>query len=425
MKMKNTFITIFSICAVAMLLSCNGKYEAGEQNDDGEKLVTSISVMTRARNAAQGIDVDSENDDAPIEIDGFQDGDRLYISQMGPSSGPYFEGDEAISPYFHVYKYYRNDAATWEEEDNFKPENSAIDWDEVKAIGSIGNAFSMYAMYFPVENKVRFNVEADQSRIDNFKKSDIMGAYHATSSLYTRLRFRLFHLMTYLKVTLYVPVYSDKVVNEEQSYSGFDEDAKPKAYVSNAYTNFGIEWRANKSSDIDPPKVQKTANTTKITMYTHNYDSNYKECINVSSFYSGTVLGVCGCKEDQVCLSDKCECDNCSNGSSTECGCDEVRVYNFSVLFPEQTFGDDFLYFELKNPDGELKYYYFSGSQIKGDSGNYGLTQGTLQQLYLYLPRTENKTILVGAKILPWVDSVTEMTVTKEPDNTDKQSDKE
>ena len=86
-----------------------------------------------------------------------------------------------------------------------------------------------------------------------------------------------------------------------------------------------------------------------------------------------------------------------------------------------QTVGDNFLCFTLQSPYSEdLRYYYFSGSQIVGDkSESYGLTQGTLQELHLYLPRKTNETVLVGAKILPWLPADTEMTVTKDPQSND------
>lgn len=169
----------------------------------------------------------------------------------------------------------------------------------------------------------------------------------------------------------------------------------------NANTRFSIEWRANRSSDTEPPLVQSDDKVkTNIHMYLHpNKDSsddgqpidNVITLENVKDFYPSY------------------------KGPDNK---DNVRAYNFSVLFPSQTFGDRFLCFVLKDIEGNKRYYYFSpNSQLVGESGNYSLTQGTLQQLYLYLPRTTNETILVGAKILPWLGSQTDMTVNKEKDN--------
>ena len=161
-----------------------------------------------------------------------------------------------------------------------------------------------------------------------------------------------------------------------------------------AITDFSIEWAAAKSSDTEPPLVQVNdkAKRHNIKMYAHEYDKEKEKVteIDVSKYYEEKVDGITD-------------------------GKDQVRTYHFSVLFPAQSVGDNFLCFSLKTPGGDSKYYYFSGSQIVGaDGDSYGLTQGTLQQLYLYLPRKTNQTVLVGAKILPWQQGVTDMTVTKE-----------
>lgn len=397
--------------ALVFVVSCNSNdsYEAEDEYGDSGQLVSSVSVFTQQHNAAQGIDVEL-NDDFII-TDGFTEGDKLYISQMGPSTDPNFVDKNLPLPYLYIYEYKKDadEEANWNSGYNFscQKDRFPIDWDDVKNVGSVGNAFSMYAMFFPGDNeprvkeddgKVLFNVEKDQTGgkedvydKQNFIKSDIMGAYHATSSLYTRLRFRLFHLTTYLRVTLYVPVFRSS--GDDMKFSGYEPGAVKGAFVMNAMTDFSIEWRANRSSDTEAPLVQQLSNAERsdIRMYMHKPTEEISE-IKVNGYYKDSDVN-----EDE----------------------DEVRVYNFSVLFPTQTFGDNFLCFVLESPDDDsYKYYYFSASQIVGDSGNYGLTQGTLQQLFLYLPRRTNETILVGAKILPWKDAVTDMTVTKKSSGT-------
>lgn len=408
---KYTFIILLSLL---VLVSCDSN-DSEAKSDAVEQKVTSVSVMCQQRKAAPGIemydddsndDKDPINDTAPIIVNSFAPGDLLYFSQMGPSQNPNFNNTDATaSPYVYIYRYNNeNTSANWDEGYNFsvKPGCNDFDWDMVKQVGSVGNSFSMYAFHFPVDNKVRFSIETNQRGPtdnpydkDNFKKSDIMGAYHATSSLYTRLRFRLFHLMVYLKVTLYVPVYADEVSDSEMEYSGFNEDAVQGAFVMNAYTDFDISWRANRSSDTEAPltNTNTAGNKANIIMYRHQSTEDVIEDFNVAEYYT---------KQDIT--------------------TDNVRAYHFSVLFPSQTFADNFLCFVLKTPQNETKYYYFSGSQIVGDSGNYGLVQGTLQHLYLYLPRKTNETILVGAKLLPWIDTATDMTVTKQ-EKTDEDND--
>lgn len=395
--MKSIFITILTF---AVLASCTSN---DMEEDALEQQVASISVMAQPRKIADGIDVGSKADEAPIIIDSFEKGSTLYISQVGTTADPNFT-DNFNNSNLYIYQYKKNESATWDEEYNFEYDKSRkpIDWQDVKALGPVGNAFSLYALYFPVDNRVKFKVEPDQTGgandpydTRNFKKSDIMGAYHATSSLYTRLRFRLFHLMVYLKVTLYVPIHKDngkEASDKDYKYSGFAPNALQGAFVMNAYRDFSIEWRANRSSDTPPyPQDQKSGTKENIRMYQHPFhnDETSKIDIDIRDYYS-------------------------ENNNEVNEYQDEVYKYTFSVLFPSQQFGGNFLCFVLKAIDGQLKYYYFSSNQIKGDSDSNGLVSGTLQELELYLPRTTNQTILIGAKVLPWEDAVTDMTVTKD-----------
>lgn len=393
--MKHAYILL---CAAALSAACDKA--SRELPDAAGSQETEVSVSMQGQKTAPGIVLDAAAGSDAIIIDSFDEGSLLYFSQLGPASDPNFEDEsEEKSPYLYIYAYNER-TANWAEGYNFSlyGDRKAFDWEMVKSIGSVGNAFSLYAFYFPVGNRVKFSVEENQAGAaetpydtSNFMKSDIMGAYHATSSLYTRLRFRLFHLMVYLKVTIYVPVYEDNLSGDhaEASYSGFKAGALKGAFVMNANTDFTIEWHANRSSDTEAPLVRTTDGSQKnITMYRHEGDEErILEEFDVRGYYD---------KEGAL-------------------QTDRVREYSFSVLFPSQTFADNFLCFALQAPDESMKYYYFSGSQIMGESGDYRLTQGTLQQLYLYLPRTTNETVLVGANILPWSDASTDMTVTQQP----------
>lgn len=384
--MKDLYIYICFLILAFLMPSCTD--DEGKEEIVGNVLET-VTVGSKHRKVAEGID---ENDDEEGLINSsFVDGSVLYFSQMGPTdeTNPNFTNEDADArPYLYKYVYYENPDANWDENYNFKymDGRKPFEWDSVPSIGSVGNSFSFYAMYFPVDNTVRFEVEADQSEKDNFLKSDVMGAYHATSTMFTRMRFNLFHLMVYLKVTLYVPVFESQDNNGNYKISGFDAGSMKGAYVMNANRKFNINWRVNRSSDTEAPLTSTIDSKANIKMYTHLYDDNVIiDDFEVRDYYMG--------------------------GNLTT---DRVRAYTFSVLFPSQTFGDNFLCFALQAPDNSMKYYYFSGSQIVGDSGNYSLTQGTLQQLKLYLPRNSNDVILIGANILPWKDAITDMTVTKE-----------
>lgn len=360
---------------------------------------TAPGIVLQGAEGTEG--TEGVSDTAPIIIKDFKAGDLLYFSQLTNTSAPNFTVLDDLSHPLYIYQYKQKDAS-WEKGFNFEStdDNNIFDWGTAEKNGSVGNAFSFFAFYYPenptIESKGpdTFRVKDDQrggeaDRYDqsNFKKSDIMGAYHATSSLYTRMRFRLFHLMVYLKVTLYVPVYEDSGKESEKTYSGFKEGALQDAFVMNAQTDFTIEWQANRSSDTEAPLTQAVGDKRSIVMYRHPSDEEEIKIIDVKDYYT----------QDDI-------------------GQDRVRAYTFSVLFPAQTFSNDFLCFPILAPNNEtMKYYYFASSQILGgaDENKFGLSQGTLQELSLYLPRMTNETVLVDAKILPWHNAATDMTVTQ------------
>lgn len=358
-----------------------------EDEPDPGAVVSELYVATNKPLANTLDDEGTPGEDDGLIITDFDENSILYFSQQGTTMVPNFTNlSENASPYCYQYQYNPNPSANWDSGYNFKCKSlcKPFDWNEVPELGSVGNAFSFYAMYFPGDNAIKWEVQTDQSEKDNFIKSDIMGAFHATSSLYTRLRFNLFHLMVYLKVTIYVPTFKESDNNNNFNYSGFEQDAVLGAFVLGANTKFDIDWQAVRSSDKMAPLTQSKDSKANIKMFSHPATGEIKE-IDVRDYYNG--------------------------GSITQ---DDVRAYTFSVIFPSQAFNDNFLCFALKDVDNSTRYFYFSGTQIVGDSGNYSLSQGTLQELYLYLPRNSNETILVGANVLPWKDSVTDMTVTRD-----------
>lgn len=405
--MVRNHLKIFAYFILLVVLgSCtlNGDEDPilNEENNEGL-----VFVAREGMRRAPGIeDGDTATDNsAPIVINQFKAGDLLYFSQMPQGDNPNFEDmSEGITNYLYVYKYNPGGEATWADGYNFNVNTGRLgfNWDNVIAVGPNGNVFKFFGFHFPIDQEPIWRVQTDQTGgegdeygRDNFMKSDILGAYHATSAIYTRMRFRLFHLMTYLMVKIYVPVFEGTSADyDNQSYSGFNEGALLGAYVLNALTDFKIEWAASKSSDSEAPLVQadESKNRQNIKMYRHDIDESTISEIDVSPYYGGQVDGI----QDNK---------------------DRVRTYQFSVLFPTQTFPNDFLCFALTTPGGDIKYYYFKAEQIIGAEGtSFGLTQGTLQELILYLPRKTNQTVLVGAKILPWKNAETDMTVNKQTD---------
>lgn len=404
MKKSFKYKVITGLTLFALLPSCSNEEEVKELPE--ENIVSTISVECVDLLGAKAVRAETESgypgDVDPIINNSFNENSILYISQMGSSetTNPNFtDYSEDATSYCYRYQYYENDEANWDYNYNFKTIRDAnpIDWQVVKSLGSVGNSFSFFSFYFPVTNTVSFAVKDNQAgpdndiyNTDNFSQSDIMGAYHSTPSLYSRMRFRLFHLMVYLKITLYVPDYQNIEYDGNYNYSGFDKDAFVGAYVLNASTGFNIEWRANRSSDTDPPLTQPTSAKSNISMYRHpSGDDEIFELDDLKQYYPTSKIDT-----------------------------DKVRAYNFSVLVPGQTFNGNFLCFVFKDTENHYRYYYFNSNQLVGATGDFALTQGTLQQLYLYLPRMTNETILIGANILPWSSGVTDMTVTKEDKET-------
>lgn len=406
--MKYALFCISSLFLIT--LGCSEKESIPQENLGTEDHVSAIAI------SSQGVAKASEEaDDLPlvpgeaqnlVGYNEFTSGNLIYISQLGTERDPNFSNSPSSN--FYIYQYQENSEADWDNEYNFVPYNeAAIKWSFIKAFGSVGNAFSLYAMSFPGvtasnydPSLLNFEVKTDQTGGEenaydptNFNNSDILGAYHATSALFTRLRFNLFHLMVQLKITIYAPVFESTAdPDDNYSYSGFKEKAMLAGYLLNAQNQFNISWRANRSSDTEPPLTLGTGNKTNLKMYMYEPSDEVLTIENIKQYFPSSTL------------SD-----------------DNVRAYNFSILFPAQTFNpnDNLLCFVLEGAvndnENNYKYYYFSANQIV--SGTYALNQGTLQHLYLYIPRTSNETILVGAKILNWGNSSSDMTVSQEKDN--------
>lgn len=314
----------------------------------------------------------------------------LYISQRGQNVTPSF-GKNAGSENLYAYVYNGN-KATWDEGTNFNviKNGQPFSWKNVKQIGPVGNSYDFFAMYFPHTNTVPevmndFSVMTDQSSKENLNKSNILGAYHVTSSLYSQLKFRLFHLTCFLNVTVYIPVF------ENENNSGFYPQTTPYASVIGAYPNFLIDWAAVRSSDTMGPLVTaKESETSDIKMFLHPINEAEPETaeIDISDFYP---FGDPGVTKDQV------------------------YVYRFSVMFPPQPVSfsrSNFLRFTFNTVSGASKNYYFNGS-TQQIGGGLDMSQGNLQELNLYIPRNGDGVILVKANVNPWTQADIIMNVTK------------
>lgn len=330
----------------------------------------------------------------------------IFVSQM-TNETPAFQNDGVIYSYGYIPD---SDEAKWDNDYyNFTPFGNAnpLEWFKIGNAGTYHGGFSLYALYFPKEMTLRqkagengsinYSVMQDQSTLDNLIKSDILGAYHSTPTLFSRLRFRMHHLMTYLRVRLYMPVY------DEELHTGFREQALHHATLDHVTPDFAVEWSANRSSDTQGPAIVALSGDGSIKMYQHPVDSKiwklkYRQFLK-DNYYDQGIEG----------------------------DFDYVRIYDFSVLLPLQKgttdaeghennfLGTDFLSFYIKSNSGIITRYYFSqafGGHPENEtesSSTVETGEEVLQYLQLLVPRVGNKMIYVKSTVNPWNERKTSM----------------
>ena len=308
-------------------------------------------------------------------------------------------------------------------------------------------------MYYPGNGKEGTRaVPADQRSLENLLRADIQAAYHSTSALYSRVRFRLFHLMNYFKINLYVPIFKETgKEGEDALYSGYTAESLVNACVKNACPEFRINWSGNISSDTSPGvDIEKPDHKENIYMYSHRHagedenggsgdgggtgdedepstdgtradeltgpdEPDYNDpgtpvpedskwatirpvkqmTINVKDFLPEDLIKIQPLRTE-------------ADGSMP----DEVFLFSFSVIIPAQpaSFTDQYpgwLQFQFKDLAGIDKNYYFNSQFVQG--GTLQTTKGTLQIMNLYLPRKGDEVILINADIKPWTGVETDM----------------
>lgn len=402
----------------------------------------------------------------------FPEEGRMFIAQITPTRTPNFPTNWSKSKKYDNLWVYKKDASTdadgasWSSGYNFVPffeDHSKLDWKTVKSQGSLGNAFSFYAMYYPGGAPIA-QLKQQQSiwPIDTIKAMDVMGAYHATPSLYSRMRFRFFHLMAYIRVTVYVPVVQPRrdKNGEIVGYDGFGKKAfdptpdqgvtngRPLVYVTSIsgnetvhagnksiYLGFNVDWRANRSSDNEGPLLYGNSTLGHIAMHFHR-DFDYDIKTDLPGFTAGHVDTQWGAylTESGNPDSDVFEIDLSAFNIETDEPIQKVRRYEFSAILPPQSIasnknllrlilatpGVDELpegdKFQGSTSQGTFKEFTFSiqDSKLEIVNSQVSLTSGSLQHFYLYVPRSGNKTIVMKANVVPWKHTQTDMTVTEE-----------
>lgn len=347
----------------------------------------------------------------PYTLD-FDENSIIQVSQIGRNQLP-FESPEVTYDFSYIPG---SEDATWDGENtyNFRPyeADTPLKWNTIGETGSWRGGFGLFSLYFPIENQLRqkmgdegtyiYSVMEDQSTLENLKKSDILGAYHTTPALFSRLRFRLFHLMTYVRIRLFVPVYDD------EKNTGYRNDALLYATLNNVTPDFAINWTANRSGDTQAPAVDPLEGEGNIKMYLHPLPEGVTE-------YPITKIKYKDYLRDGY-FDQKIDGDY-----------DTVRVYDFSVIIPLQTgmmdetgqqgpfAKSDFLHFYFRTNSGATTRYYFNQTLTANSTDSeIALNQGVYQYLQLYVPRVGNQVVYVGAKVNPWNQRGTEMLLTPE-----------
>ncbi|MCH5329607.1 MAG: hypothetical protein J1E04_01490 [Alistipes sp.] len=403
----------------------------------------------------------------------------LYVSQRTRNSLPFSKAPDAPPTYQYVN--YKNDDANWDEGFNFQPdvpENFdpttqdnpyALNWEEVGSFGSVGNGFALCAMFYPDNVNGTRTVATNQSKLEDLQRSDIQAAYHSTSALYSRIRFRLYHLMVYYKINLYVPAFQTTMKGgEEQDPSGYLPAQLIEACVKQVCPNFTIDWATGVTSDKSPAVILNDSDHTlyDIQMYSHAHseDTLVDETVPAepepdtddltrAGSEGGSLSGdgdesgeqnsdeasgdIRPLKKTKINVypfltDDMLKIQPLDYDAKNLTMYDDVYQYSFSVIIPAQY--DDFykqepgwLHFEFLKTGGIHKHYYFqsgfSGHGMPGQVNSIVRKSGVLQVLNLYLPRKGDEVILIGAEVEPWIPVETDEVTLQQKDK-DKNDDK-
>lgn len=364
------YITLFT--AALVLAGCSDRHEYREpvQSMSAEFDVSFIDAVDDGSPTVNKLN------------DYFIDGRSvIIISQRGTSLSMTFNdttldsnGNEIPNENLYKYVYYTNDAATWEAYSNFQPyDGRALNWDYIMKDRWNGE-YALGALYYPVEYNVYNSVEQDQSSDENLKRSNILGAWHRTNDK-TRLRFRFFHLMEAMRVTLLIPEW------DPADNSGFDEDAAVSGSMLGMIKEFDIGWSADLSSEEFPiAQYIQGMEPCDITMNLESVDNTPRK-IRYNE------------------LSD--------TFPELE---DVVRTATFVVLFPPQqpVTNGPAMRFVLKTLGGTQKSYVWSTNNFYGSLESWG---GYVNNLTLYLPRKASNAILIKGHILEWIEADSQITV--------------
>lgn len=278
----------------------------------------------------------------------------------------------------YKYVYYTNPNANWESGFNFQPfEDYALDWDQIEEGGVFNEGYALGALYYPIDYRINDAVEIDQREYDNILRSNVLGAWHVTNEIRSRLRFKFFHLMSAARVTLLIPEWNP------ENNTGFGENSADRAEMLSVRTEYDLRWPLNGTSEEPPtPLLKEDGQLNDIQMFLESV-SNEVETINLKDI-------------DPSKYTDETE---------------RVRRATFTVIFPPQQPVKDgpAMRFYLTTMGGTEKRYVWYSDAIA--QGTLDYRRSSVTNLVLFIPRTDNDAILIKSHIEPWTEAESEFTV--------------
>lgn len=373
--MKRTGISqyFWLVSLFLMFVACQNQEEVTSTSTKGNEVEFDIIFPTRA-------DGDGNVTDYREDLENYFGGkneEDLPVLLVSQRTGSMLFNFEEGSPNRFKYYWTHDKTATWESGYNFKSDNP-LNWDRIQGFGPNGSTFDFAALFFPRDYEYSQQIESDQSNDEDFMSSDVLGALHTTSALYDRLRFRLYHLMSKMRIVLYIPKY-DKDSNTGFTLGIGDVDG----WATQFRTDYSVEW-GDMNSDLKP--VARPVSTS--------------DNINVADI-----------KMNRKTLSTDKDWDNFTLDltpfSIMDMDEDNVYKFTFEVILPQQEVPGDFLRFSVRG-----QTYIFSMSNQTQGGNSFKLTSGNISQVRLYLPRTDNRLVLLKATILDWDNASADFTIT-------------
>ena len=263
----------------------------------------------------------------------------------------------------------------------------AFKWEDIIPTSS---AYVFEAACYPMKYTPFDNVESDQRTQENFWSADLLLAHHAIplSQINSMVKLRFWHVFCMVRATITLPI-ADKTADE-----GFPENALKSSYLDAE----------------DTPGETETPGLQLNDMWT-GYTTDYAGAIDNDA--SRTVRAVTGNGASQADIQ-MYPVSMSTNGEKQE------QTYVYAAIVPMQTVAAGKTLVSLKintiigldadrKQQVALRDYKFvpTGSSIE-------MRQGYITDLQLSFNESNQTPILIKAKVNPWNESYTDITLTPE-----------